>query len=75
VERKVRRLRKKVEKGTATAQDRDALIAGLDRLEELMADEEDRWAKQPLLRELAKAQIASLKELSAMNEEASRGPA
>jgi predicted ATP-binding protein involved in virulence len=75
VERKVRRLRKKLEAGTATPEDREALLVGLDKLEELMADEEERWAKQPLLTELAKVQIASLKQLAAMNEEARRGSA
>jgi AAA domain, putative AbiEii toxin, Type IV TA system/AAA domain len=73
VEKDVRRLRKKLETGTATVEDRQALLADLDRLEELMADEEARWAKQPLLGEMAKVQLASLRELAKLNEEARRG--
>jgi hypothetical protein len=75
VEKKVRRLRRKLEAGQATEEDRAALLVGLDKLEELMADEEMRWAKQPLTSELAKVQIASLRELAALNEEARRGSA
>jgi ABC-type multidrug transport system ATPase subunit len=75
VEKKVRKLRKKLEAGTATEKDKQALMKGLDRLEELMADEEDRLGKQPLLGELAKVQLASLKELARLNEEARRGSA
>jgi hypothetical protein len=64
-----------VEAGTASEEDREALLAGLDKLDVLMADEEARWAKQPLTSELAKVQLASLRQLAKLNAEARRGSA
>jgi hypothetical protein len=67
-EDKVRQLRKKLEAGTATPEDQRELLKRLDRLEELAATEEERQAEGPLLSEIAKVQLASLKTLAAMNE-------
>ena len=75
IEQKVRRLRKKMEAGTATEEERAELIEGLDALEELVAAEEERQVDGPLLSEIAKVQIASLKRLAQLNEEAEHGKA
>lgn len=65
LERKVRRLRRKAEAGTATDAEREALVAALDRLQGLLAREEERLAERPLLSEIAKTQVAFLKRHSA----------
>lgn len=70
VEQNVRKLREKMEAGTATDADRDALIEGLDTLEGLVAAEEERQVDGPLLSEIAKVQLASLRRLAELNKEA-----
>lgn len=75
VEQQVKRLRKKMEAGTATDADRAALLDALDELEGLLAKEERRHGDGPLLAEIAKVQVASLKRLAELNEEAKRGRA
>lgn len=58
-------LRKKVERGTATARDRQRLLNVLDELQGVLAREEEREGKGPLLSEIARTQIALLKRLDA----------
>lgn len=72
-EQRARRLRKKLEAGTATEEDREALLRALERLEMLTANEEERWAGAPVFREITRVQIASLKELAALTKEARDG--
>lgn len=63
LEKRARRLRRKVQKDTATPEEREKLIAALDRLQELYAAEERRQGDKPLLSEIAKVQLALLKKL------------
>lgn len=63
VEIRVRRLRKKVQKDTATVAEREELLEALDKLQELYAAEDERRGDQPLLSEVAKVQVALLKKL------------
>jgi energy-coupling factor transporter ATP-binding protein EcfA2 len=74
-EKKVRRLRRKLERQTATPEDRKELIAALEKLQLLVVREERRWVGQSFTRELTKAQLASVKELVTLNEERRRGSA
>ncbi len=64
-----------MEAGTATEEERAELIEGLDALETLVAEEEERQVDGPLLSEIAKVQIASLKRLAQLNEGAEHGKA
>lgn len=65
VERRIRRLRRKAEAGTATQEERERLVALLDQMQGLLAREEERLAERPLLSEIAKTQVAFLKGLVA----------
>ncbi|XYH94526.1 AAA family ATPase [Sorangium sp. So ce1128] len=56
-------LRRKVESGTATARDRQMLLRMLDELQGVLAREEEREGKGPLLSEIARTQIALLRVL------------
>lgn len=56
-------LRQKIEDGTATARDRQALLKKLDELQGVLAREEEREGKGPLLSEIARTQIALLRVL------------
>src|SRR5262249_2706528 len=47
-EKDARALRRKMEAGEATAEDRKAFLRALHKLEELTAKEEERWAKAPV---------------------------
>ncbi|WP_437765471.1 ATP-binding protein [Sorangium sp. So ce281] len=58
-------LRQKIEGGTATARDRQALLKKLDELQGVLAREEEREGKGPLLSEIARTQIALLRRLDA----------
>lgn len=70
VEEKAAVLREKLEDGTATARDRSALLAALDKLQVLLAREEEREGTGPLMSEIARTQIALLKHLEeAVTEE------
>lgn len=72
IERQIRRLRTKLDAGEAGPDDEAALMAALDRLEELVADDAKRGAKR-LMAELARVQITLLKRLAAMNAAATKG--
>ncbi|WP_434042151.1 MULTISPECIES: AAA family ATPase [Sorangium] len=63
VEAKTAELTSKVEDGTATARDRQLLLKLLDELQGVLAREEEREAKGPLLSGIARTQIALLKRL------------
>ncbi|WP_438023328.1 AAA family ATPase [Sorangium sp. So ce233] len=65
LEVKAAELRRKVEGGTATARDRQALLETLDQLQGVLAREEEREGKGPLLSEIARTQIALLRRLDA----------
>ncbi|WP_437285384.1 AAA family ATPase [Sorangium sp. So ce406] len=65
LEVKAAELRRKVEGGTATARDRQALLDTLDQLQGVLAREEEREGKGPLLSEIARTQIALLRRLDA----------
>ncbi|WP_437973655.1 ATP-binding protein [Sorangium sp. So ce295] len=56
-------LRQKIEDGTATARDRQRLLKVLDELQGVLAREEEREGKGPLLSEIARTQIALLRVL------------
>ena len=63
LEIKARDLRKKIEDGTETAHDRKELLRVLDRLQELMALEEEREGHGPLMSEIARSQLAFLGDI------------
>lgn len=63
IEEKAAALRKRVEDGSATARDRRELLKALDELQGLLAREEEREGKGPLLSEIARTQIALLRRL------------
>ena len=63
LEQKAAALRRKVEEGTATASDRKALLTLLDDLQGVLAREEEREGRGPLLSEIARTQIALLRLL------------
>ncbi|AUX24937.1 uncharacterized protein SOCEGT47_054780 [Sorangium cellulosum] len=63
LERSAAELRRKVEEGTATARDRQTLLKLLDELQGVLAREEEREARGPLLSEIARTQIALLRRL------------
>jgi hypothetical protein len=63
LEKKAAELREKVEAGSATARERRELLETLDELQGLLAREEEREGKGPLLSEIARTQIALLKRL------------
>jgi hypothetical protein len=65
LETKAAELREKVEDDTATARDRRELLKTLDELQGLLAREEEREGRGPLLSEIARTQIALLKRLEA----------
>ncbi|NJL27215.1 MAG: ATP-binding protein [Thermoanaerobaculia bacterium] len=65
-EREVRMLREKLEKGQASEPDRLRLIEIFDRLELLLAKDEERRGQGPFLSELARSEIAFLRRLDAM---------
>ncbi len=75
VEQRIRRLREKMEAGTATEAERTALIDALDEMEGLLVAEERRQGDGPLLSEIARVQLASLKRLAQLNREAEHGKA
>lgn len=56
-------LREKLDAGDATPRERNELLALLDQLQGLMAREEERESKGPLLSEIAKTQIGLLRQL------------
>ncbi|WP_437586699.1 AAA family ATPase [Sorangium sp. So ce1000] len=56
-------LRRKLEDGAATARDRQRLLKVLDELQGVLAREEEREGKGPLLSEIARTQIALLRVL------------
>ncbi|HEU4404115.1 MAG TPA: AAA family ATPase [Polyangiaceae bacterium] len=63
-EAKAAALRKKVEAGMATAEDRERLLTILDEFQFQLAKEEERRGVGPLMSELARTQIAFLKSLN-----------
>ena len=64
-EEEVQRLRQKVEAGHATEADRKRLFALLNRLEGIMASEEERRGEGLFMSEMAKLQHAFLQDLAA----------
>lgn len=58
-------LREKLEEGRATATERKRLLQALDELQGLVAREEEREGKGPLMSEIARTQIGLLKLLDA----------
>jgi len=68
VENDVRRLRRKLTDGTATPTDQKLLLRNLETLEELVANEEARWAEGPVVSELIHAQLAALSQLLTKKE-------
>jgi energy-coupling factor transporter ATP-binding protein EcfA2 len=64
-EEEVQRLRQKVEAGSATGTDRKRLFTLLNRLEEIMASEEERRGEGQFMSEMAKLQHAFLQDLAA----------
>lgn len=67
-ERRAAELRRKVEDGEATARDRKELLQVLDKLQVLLAREEEREGNGPLMSEIARTQIAFLRNLEAAME-------
>jgi energy-coupling factor transporter ATP-binding protein EcfA2 len=68
-EEEVGRLRRRVEAGRATDGDREQLFVLLNRLEELMAAEEERRGEGPLMSEMARLQRTFLQNLAAKLDE------
>lgn len=73
LEKTVRRVRRKMEAGTATPEDKRALGRALGKLEELVAEEEARWVNGPILSELVKLQLAAFRDWVASDKEITRG--
>lgn len=67
-ERRAAELRRKVEEGEATARDRKELLQVLDKLQVLLAREEEREGNGPLMSEIARTQIAFLRNLEGAME-------
>jgi hypothetical protein len=65
VEDRATSLREKIEDGSATPEDRRALLAALDALQSLMAREEERKGTGPLMSGIAKTQLALLRAIEA----------
>ncbi len=63
IEKRAGALREKLEEGEATPAERKELLNALDQLQGLVAREEQRESKGPLLSEIAKTQIALLRHL------------
>ncbi len=66
IEEQVRELRQRLEAGEAGAEDRQRLIAALEKLELLVAEDEERRSEGPLLSELSRSQMALLRQLEEM---------
>jgi hypothetical protein len=64
VEDEVRRLRERYERGEAGATDREELFEKLDKLQQLMAADEQRRGDASFMSEMAKLRIAFLRDLS-----------
>ncbi len=62
-EKEVRALREKAEAGEASAEERKTLLRDLEQLQLYLVAEEERRARGPLLSEIAKIQMAFLKDL------------